>query len=93
MYNLENPETSTKIKLQKGLGIMRKRKQQAILHTRRYKLHTEPDKNCQADKSNMWPIKPVMDMQSKEPAMQSDFKKKHVPLYKDKKCQNIKISV
>ena len=35
MYNTENPETSTKIKLQKGLGIMRKRKQQAILCTRR----------------------------------------------------------
>ena len=44
MYNPENPETSTKIKLQKGLGIMRKRKQQAILCTRRYKLHTEPEK-------------------------------------------------
>ena len=44
MYNTENPETSTKIKLQKGLGIIRKRKQQAILHTRRYKVHTEPEK-------------------------------------------------
>ena len=44
MYNTENPETSTKIKLQKGLGIIRKRKQQAILCTRRYKLHTEPEK-------------------------------------------------
>ena len=44
MYNPENPETSTKIKLQKEVGIMRKRKQQAILHTRRYKLHTGPEK-------------------------------------------------
>ena len=44
MYNTENPETSTKIKVQKRLGIIRKRKQQAILHTRRYKLHTEPEK-------------------------------------------------
>ena len=44
MYNPENPETSTKIKLQKGLGIIRKRKQQAILCTRRYKVHTEPEK-------------------------------------------------
>ena len=44
MYNNENPETSTKIKLQKGLGVIRKRKQQAILHTRRYKVHTEPEK-------------------------------------------------
>ena len=35
MYNTENPETSTKIKLQKGSGIIRKRKQQAILHARR----------------------------------------------------------
>ena len=34
MYNTENPETSTKITLQKGLGIMRKRKQQAILCAR-----------------------------------------------------------
>ena len=40
MYNTENPETSTKIKLQKGLGVISKRKQQAILHTRRYKVHT-----------------------------------------------------
>ena len=44
MYNTENPEISTKIKLQKGLGIIRKRKQQAILRTRRYKVHTEPEK-------------------------------------------------
>ena len=44
MYNTENPETLTKIKLQKGLGVIRKRKQQAILHTRRYKVHTEPEK-------------------------------------------------
>ena len=43
MYNTENPETSTKIKLQKGLGIIRKRKQEAILCTRRYKVHTEPE--------------------------------------------------
>ena len=44
MYNTENPETSTKIKLQKGLGVIRQRKQQAILHTGRYKVHTEPEK-------------------------------------------------
>ena len=44
MYNTENPETSTKIKLQKGLGIIRKRKQQAIPCTRRYKVHTEAEK-------------------------------------------------
>ena len=44
MYNNENPETLMKIKLQKGLGVIRKRKQQAILCTRRYKVHTEPDK-------------------------------------------------
>ena len=48
MYNTENPETSTKIKLQKRLGLIRKRKQQAILCTRRYKVHTEPEKYYQS---------------------------------------------
>ena len=32
------------MRLQKGLGVFRNRKQQAILHTRRYKVHTEPEK-------------------------------------------------
>ena len=44
MQNTENAHTLTKWKLQKGLGVIRKRKQQAILHTRRYKIHTEPEK-------------------------------------------------
>ena len=44
MYNTGNPETATKMELQKGLGVIRKRRQQAILHTRRYKCHTEPEK-------------------------------------------------
>ena len=42
--NTENPHTVTKMNLQKGLGVIRKRKQQAILCTRRYKIHTEPEK-------------------------------------------------
>ena len=32
------------MKLQKGLGVIRKRKQEAILCTRRYKIHAEPEK-------------------------------------------------
>ena len=44
MQNTENADALTKMKLQKGLGVIRKRKQQAILHTRRYKIHTEPEK-------------------------------------------------
>ena len=40
----ENPHAFTKMKLQKGLGVIRKRKQQAKLCTRRYKIHTEPEK-------------------------------------------------
>ena len=44
MQNTENAHTLTKMKLQKGLGVIRKRKQQAILCTRRYKIHTEPEK-------------------------------------------------
>ena len=47
------------------------------------------DKNCQDNKSViMQPVKPQIDMQSKEPAMQSSFKKKHVPFCNDKNCQS-----
>ena len=42
--NTENSHTVTKMKLQKGLGFIRKRKQQAILCTRRCKIHTEAEK-------------------------------------------------
>ena len=41
--NTETAHSLTKMKLQKGLGVIRKWKQQAILHTRRYKVHTEPE--------------------------------------------------
>ena len=44
MHNTENADTLTKWKLQKGLGVIRKRKQQTILHTRRSKIYTEPEK-------------------------------------------------
>ena len=44
MQNTENDNSLTRIKLQKVLGVIRKRKQEAILHTRRYKIHTEPEK-------------------------------------------------
>ena len=44
MHNTEYADTLTKWKLQKGLGVIRKRKQQTILLTRRYKIHTEPEK-------------------------------------------------
>ena len=44
MQNTENDNSLTRIKLQKGLGVIRKRKQEAILCTRRYKIHTEPEK-------------------------------------------------
>ena len=42
--NTENDNSVTRIKLPKGLGIIRKRKQEAILCIRRYKIHTEPEK-------------------------------------------------
>ena len=37
----------------------------------------------------MQPVKPQMDMWLKKPAlaMESSFKEKHIPLYKDKNCQ------
>ena len=44
MLNTKNDNSMTMIKLQKGLGIIRKRKWKAILHTRRYKIHAEPEK-------------------------------------------------
>ena len=44
MQNTENDNSVTRIKLQKGLGVIRKRKQEAILCTRRYKIHAEPEK-------------------------------------------------
>ena len=44
IHNTENADTLTKWKLQKGLGVTRKRKRQSILCTRRYKIHTEPEK-------------------------------------------------
>ena len=44
MQNTENDNCLTKMKLQKGLGVIRKRKQEAMLCTRRYKIHAEPEK-------------------------------------------------
>ena len=44
MQNTVNDNPVTKSKLQKGLGVIRKRKQEAVLHTRRYKIHAEPEK-------------------------------------------------
>ena len=44
MHNTENAHALTKMKLQKGFVIIRKRKQRAILCTRRHKVHTEPEK-------------------------------------------------
>ena len=49
MQNTENDNSVTRIKLQKGLGVIRKRKQEAILHTRRYKFHAEPEKYYHAN--------------------------------------------
>ena len=44
MQKTENDNSVAMIKLQKGLGVIRKRKQEAILCTQRYKIHAEPEK-------------------------------------------------
>ena len=44
MQNTENDNSLTKMKLQKGVGVIRKRKQETILHTRRYKISAESEK-------------------------------------------------
>ena len=41
MQNIENANPFTRMKLQKGWGVIRKRKQEAILHTRRYKIYAD----------------------------------------------------
>ena len=40
----EEYDSCTKIRLKDGLGYMQKRKQEAILHVTRYKMHTQPEK-------------------------------------------------
>ena len=44
MQKTETDNSVTRIKLQKGLNVTRKKKQEAILCTRRYEIHTEPEK-------------------------------------------------
>ena len=44
MQNTKKDSSLTMVKLQKGLGVIRKRKKEAILCIRRYKIHTEPEK-------------------------------------------------
>ena len=44
MQNTENDNSVTRIILQKGLGVIRRRKQEAMLHTRRYEIHAEQEK-------------------------------------------------
>ena len=43
MQNTENGNCVTKMKLQKGLDVIRYRTKEAILYTRRYKIHAEPE--------------------------------------------------
>ena len=45
------------------------------------------DKNCQDTKFKQ-PVKPAMDMWSREPSMWSSFNKKHIALCNDKSCQS-----
>ena len=56
MQNTENAYPLTKIKLQKGLCVIRKRKQEAILHTRRYKIHAEPEKYYHSKLPSLLPM-------------------------------------
>ena len=83
MYNPENPKTSTKIKLQKGLGIIRKRKQQAILCTRRYKVHTEPEKYYHAKLLLYYPWNHEDDIISTYQSYQDSYISKQHIIYKN----------
>ena len=55
--------------------------------TRFYRNPVCSEKNCQDTKFKQ-PVKPAMDMQSREPEMQSSFKMKHVTLCSDMNCQS-----
>ena len=44
MHNTENVNFVIKMKLHKDLGVIRKKKQEAMLCTRRYKIHAGPEK-------------------------------------------------
>ena len=57
MQKTENDNSVTMIKLQKGLGVIRKRKQEVILHTRRYKIHAEAEKYYHAKQLLYYPWK------------------------------------
>ena len=56
MQNTGNDNSVTRMKLQKGLGIIRKRKQEAILQTRMYKIHTEPEKILPCKATSVLPM-------------------------------------
>ena len=56
MQNRENDNSVTRIKLQKGLGVIRKRKQEAIVCTRRYKIYAEPEKYYHAKLLLYYPL-------------------------------------
>ena len=45
------------------------------------------NKNCQAEKGDIWPKKPQIDVWSKKPASRSNTNKKLIGLANDKKCQ------
>ena len=87
MYNTENPEMSTKIKLQKRLGVIRMMKQQAILHTRRYKVHTEPEKYYHAKLLLYYPWNHEDDIISTYQSYQDSYiSKQHIT---DQNAQNL----
>ena len=56
MWKTENDNSLTKMKLQEGLGVIRKRKQEAILCTRRSKIHAEPEKILPCKASSVLPM-------------------------------------
>ena len=62
---------------------------EAVFADKKYqatKCYKNVDKNCKI--TNMRTVKPEMHMWSKEHTMQSSFRKKHLPLCKDKNCQS-----
>ena len=73
------------MKLQKGLGVIRKRKQEAILHTRKYKIHAEPEKYYHAKLLLYYPWNHENDIISTYTTYQNSYMSKQTIIHQNAK--------
>ena len=88
MQNIENANPYTKMKLQKELGVIRKRKQEAILCTKRYKIHAESEKYYHAKLLLYYPWNHENDIISTYTAYHNSYMSKHTIIHQNAKKFN-----